>query len=456
MPLRKRGNITQKFFHQVNKAKLTMSDLLTPAEKETALAHDLTGRILRHLDRHLIYPLVDLLDSLYGPSTLNELAFNLLKDTYMFDFLKEKHAVLYPGKPFPEDFEKKEAHVKQITEQLDKETKETLHILSQKSVQDHLKQDKEYNTTYLAQNHGITEAKINALYDYAQVQYNLGNNVMALDLLNNFRVLSTNVDKIVSATWGKLACEILTMQWDAASQELEKLREVVDQKNVRDPEAQATQRVWLAHWALFVFFNAPNGLEQLCDLFFSLLYLATIQAKCPWLVRYMVAAVVGLAGSRKKLGLSFNKRLRELVRVVEQEQYEYRDPLTDLIKALYIDFDFEAAREQLERAKAVIKADFFLSISSVGAAGFVENARHLISEVYCRVHSRIELKAFSSYLGLLQEDGEKWIAKLIKDSKLYAKIDEGKGVVVMEYGQGGVYQDVIEGTKGLIRVANLV
>ena len=139
--------------------------------------------------------------------------------------------------------------------------------------------------------------------------------------------------------------------------------------------------------------------------------------------------------------------------MVEQEQYEYSDPLTDFIKALYIDFDFDQARAKLEEVAAIIKTDFFLAN---GGGSFLENARYLISEVYCRVHQTIDLNLLSKSLNLSREDGEKWIAKLIRDSKMDAKINESDGTVVMNHPISGVYQQVIEKTKGLSFRSNQV
>ncbi|GMM38161.1 hypothetical protein DASC09_055000 [Saccharomycopsis crataegensis] len=422
---------------------------LTAKELEIARKYDLTGKISQFLDRHLIYPLLESLDLLYNDQIVTRLVYDLLKDTNMTTFVKQQFEILNPGKPFPEELLAKETFVESELEKLDKETKETLNILSDKSVQDHLKQDKEYNTQYLEKEHGITQAKIKALYDFAQFQYNRGDYVMASDLLNNFRVLSTNVDAIVSATWGRLASEIISLQWDTALQELSKLREVVDSRSFNDPLMQLHNRTWIIHWSLFPFFNTENGLDQLCDLFFSSSYLSTIQASCPWISRYLVAAVVCLYSSSRKSQSSspaFQKRLKDLIRVVGQEQYEYNDPLTEFIKALYIEYDFELARDKLSEATAVIKTDFFLAS---GATNFAENARYLISEVYCRVHQRIELSQLSNYLDLSTEDGEKWIAKLIRDSKMNAKIDESEGTIIMNHPITSVYQEVIEKTKGL-------
>ena len=75
--------------------------------------------------------------------------------------------------------------------------------------------------------------------------------------------------------------------------------------------------------------------------------------------------------------------------MVKQEIYEYTDPITEFVAALYMDFDFEEARRKLAEAEEVLKGDFFLAATT---EAFVESARHLISESYCKIHQRIDIK----------------------------------------------------------------
>ena len=36
--------------------------------------------------------------------------------------------------------------------------------------------------------------------------------------------------------------------------------------------------------------------------------------------------------------------IKEVVRVIQTEEYQYTDPVTQFLKELYVDFDFEAAQ----------------------------------------------------------------------------------------------------------------
>lgn len=176
-------------------------------------------------------------------------------------------------------------------------------------------------------------------------------------------------------------------------EEIKKLQESIDSRLFANPLAQLQHRTWLIHWSLFPFFNFDGAKDTLTDMFFSPTYINTIQTNCPWILRYLAAAVI-TNRNRNRNSNQYQKQLKDLVRIVRQEGYEYRDPVTDFIKALYIDFDFEEAQKKLSETEEILKNDFFL----LGTADvFVDSARHLISESYCKIHQRIDIKYVPSF-----------------------------------------------------------
>lgn len=285
---------------------------------------------------------------------------------------------------------------------------------------------------------------VDVLFDFGNFQYSCGNYGAAAELLYQFRVLSTDEAKVGAATWGKLASEILTTNWESAMEEVQKVKESIDTKLFANPLAQLTHRTWLIHWALFPFFNYEAERDAIADLFFSAPFINTIQTACPWILRYLTAAVI-TNRSRARNTNQYGKQLKDIIRIVRQETYEYRDPVTDFVRALYIDFDFEEAQRALSAAETVLRADFFL-VSAADA--FVDAARHLISEAYCKIHARIDIADLSARLGLPADEGEKWIVNLIRETRVDAKIDYKEGTVVMNHPPSSVYQQVIERTKG--------
>ena len=58
--------------------------------------------------------------------------------------------------------------------------------------------------------------------------------------------------------WGKLACEILTQNWEAALDELKRLQMFIDESTFGSSLQSLQQKTWLIHWSLFVFFNHPK------------------------------------------------------------------------------------------------------------------------------------------------------------------------------------------------------
>ena len=285
---------------------------------------------------------------------------------------------------------------------------------------------------------------VDALFDLGQFQFRCFQYGDAADTLYQFRVLSTDNDKVSAATWGRLASEILSMTWDSAVDEIKKVREDIDTRLFNNPRAQLDHRTMLIHWSLFPLFNFEAAREPILDMFFSAAYINTIQTSCPWILRYLVAAVITGRGRARNSSLQ-QKQLKDVIRYVRQESYEYNDPLTQFVMALYVAYDFNAAREALAMAEQVCRSDAFLAEC---ADAFVECARHLICESYCKIYSRMNMRDLSEKLGLNPDEGEKWIVNLIRETRLDAKIDSQAGTVVMNHPPNNVYQQVIEKTKG--------
>jgi translation initiation factor 3 subunit E len=71
---------------------------------------------------------------------------------------------------------------------------------------------------------------LSKLYELAQFQYACGDYAGAADMLYHYRILSTDYEMNVNALWGKLAAEILTQNLEEALEDLDKLKELIDQK----------------------------------------------------------------------------------------------------------------------------------------------------------------------------------------------------------------------------------
>ncbi|KAI5361185.1 putative proteasome component (PCI) domain, eukaryotic translation initiation factor 3 subunit E [Septoria linicola] len=420
---------------------------------DIAAEHSLLPKLISNLDRHLVFPLLNFEEEQRPEdedvSDITKLKYALLKETNMSDYVGDLYAQLNNLNETPAEYGKKRDEILERRRIYTEETEKIQGLLGDAEVINNLRSDKNSNMAYLKDNHGVTQQMVDQLYDFGQFQFACGDYESASELLYQFRILSTDNDKVNAATWGKLAADILTTNWESAMEEVMKIKESIDTRLFNSPLAQLQHRTWLIHWSLFPFFNHEPAREQLTELFFSPAYINSIQTSCPWILRYLAAAVVtnrNRPGSKNNYNYgNYQKQLKDLVRIVRQEQYEYNDPVTTFVKALYVDFDFEEAQKRLSEAHQILAADFFLSAA---ADPFLDAARHLISESYCKIHQRIDIQDLSTRLGLGQEEGEKWIVNLIRDTRVDAKIDYKAGTVIMNHPPVSVYQQVIERTKG--------
>ncbi len=234
--------------------------------------------------------------------------------------------------------------------------------------------------------------QIAALYKLGRFQFTCGNYSGASEYLYHFRVLSTDPELLLSAHWGKLASDILYGKWDVALDELNTLREALPSTSHTDDAAlaQLQSRCWILHWSLFVYFKHPQGRTLLLETFLSPTYLNTIQASCPWILRYLTSAAILARKSSSGGSLSSKARqsLKDVVKVIQMEEYQYSDPVTNFVKE-YMSTSISKRAAGIEQALQVISDDFFLNEFK---DDFLDNARYLISEAYCRIHQRIDIR----------------------------------------------------------------
>lgn len=57
--------------------------------------------------------------------------------------------------------------------------------------------------------------------------------------------------------------------------------------------------------------------------------------------------------------------MRELMKVIQQESYTYKDPITEFLECLYIDYDFEGAQQKLKECEEVRSAWFPLRLQGL-------------------------------------------------------------------------------------------
>lgn len=415
---------------------------------------------------------------MFDAHDLAKAQYELAKHTNMVDFTLQFHKQAHPNEPEPKEVLERREQLVEKNSTLEKEAEKVLSVIEDPNVAQALKQDKAHNLEWLQQNYKLTLEQIDALFRYGYFHFSCGKYSEASSYLYHYCVLATDNKLTASSLWGKLACDTLTGEWERALEDVRVLREHIDAQRATTSAVAGSgnevaheeilqKRVWLLHWSLFVWFNHPAGRTKLVELFLSPAYLATIQMSCWWLLRYLVVALVitrrkvtrgyvvetsGNPTGQQNSSSSTNKlttqsALRELSKVIQMESYRRDpDPFVDFFHHLYLELDFDRAQEELAKAEQVAKQDFFLQEH---ADEFVENARFLVSEVYCRIHQNVDIADLSKRLNMSKEDGEKWIVTLICDTKTDAKIDFKEGVVRMNQPRPIVYQSVIDKTRGI-------
>jgi len=253
--------------------------------------------------------------------------------------------------------------------------------------------------------------------------------------LADYRLLSKDEEKKILALWGKLAAEILIVHFEAAFKDVMALKDVIDSRTGVDHLTQLQQRTWLLHWSLFLLFNLKNEEEKIAivDIYFSDKYLNAIQLNCPHLLRYLTTAVI-----------IRTHELKDMLRVLKQER-DHKDPLTDFLMLLHVEYDFKSIKSNLRLCEQVLQNDLFLSPV---ASEFVDSARLLVFETYCRIHQTIDIPTLADILDI-KEDIEQHLVELIRQARLTAKIDSSKNQLLITPKQTSVYQQIIASTKVL-------
>jgi len=283
----------------------------------------------------------------------------------------------------------------------------------------------QFTVAYLSEEYNVTLEHAEALYDCAKFRFDCGEYDIAADYLGYYRHLLPDSPRSLQALWGKFAAEILSLLWEMADKDREILRGAISKAPLTELQL-LQQRSWLMHWSLFVFANHPRGREGLLEFFLLESNLNSIVLSCPWLMRYVIAL---LLTNRKK---NFYSNLRTVVNVLRYipPASSPRDPLVTFFKAVLVDFNFDAAQGSLADCGSAIATDFFLQ-HMVTPPEFVEAARTLMFEVYCRVHQTIDLRLLAQQLSMSIEDAERWVINLITSAELDAKVDSSTLTVQM-------------------------
>ncbi|BFZ56377.1 eukaryotic translation initiation factor 3 subunit E [Savitreella phatthalungensis] len=353
---------------------------------------------LQYFDRHLIYPVLDFLQESgsYDAKVILQAKLDLLSETNMPGHCAELYKQIEGETASTAQFDARQQQVDEQLAKLEQDCRAVLDVLENPEVKNSLRQDKTQNLAFLRDNHGVTVDQIEALFRLGQFDYQRGNYAGAIDHLYHFRVLSTDSRLLAQATWGKLAAEILSQNWETALSELTKLREVVDADS-SDARLQLQNRAWLLHWSLFLFFNnaaeGANSLQELLDLFLAPAYLNAIQTCAPHLLRYLTVAVISAAVERTG---HYQRRIRDLVRIIEAQR-DYSDCFTKFASVVFSSHDYSLAPKLFAEMKAEVAQDYFLHNA---AEQTLRNAQLLTLASYLGLHQTASFATLLELAGI--------------------------------------------------------
>mmetsp|Transcript_2466 Transcript_2466/g.3490 ORF Transcript_2466/g.3490 Transcript_2466/m.3490 type:complete len:508 (-) Transcript_2466:55-1578(-) len=472
---------------------------------------DLTSKVSPYLDRHMMFPLLEYMDGLINAGTVSyntqdvaAARLSLLRPTHMVDYAIDIYKDLHGAdSEVPKEMEDQKTTIYQRLEELEKGCKALHELCGKEDEKSKLISSGKWNVAGLTSmtEYNVTAEVVEVFREHAKFKFDCGDYQAARDMLTNYISLFAKApaskghsedDELLGYTgkqqqkeekedsgnptiyyltsvnsnllevlWGKLACEILVEDWEAASVAVDAVKAAMESmvsSNQMSPLKALSQRTWLLHWSLFVYWNnsAKGGLEQLVDLFHTERYKQAITTNAPHLLRYLTAAVL-LCKRRitKKAAAGSTAEARRLMKnlINVMQDCVYTDPIVEFVNCLCVKFDFEMAQTKLQECEKVLASDFFLCRQT---GLFMEEARVFVFENYCRIHNKIDLSALGKKLAMNQEEAERWIVDLIRNADLDAKIDSEEGCVVMGGHVQSVYEQVMERTRDLnVRSATL-
>lgn len=478
---------------------------------EAAAKWNLTSSVSPYLDLHMMFPLLEYVDSListgaipYSSSDVAAARLSLLRPTHMVDYAMDIYRELHgDDAEIPVEMEDQKVKVYETLAALkdDAGCKAFFDDLCKnQELREKLVADGEWNVAALStKDLGITPEVINTCRQLAKFNFDCGDYLSARDMLSNilslyavapqpkdaeeeddiiderttrktaepatqrttgnpkvYYLTSINND-LLQLLWGKLSCEILGANWEEASVALTavqlSIEQLVNTKQMPALEA-LKQRTWLLHWSLFVFWNnsGSKGLEAMVELFFTEKYLQAITTNAPHLLRYLTAAVLlckrRLAKSSAKDGRSTGNEARRLMKDLVRVMQNCE--YSDPIVE-FVDclcVKFDFEGAQTKLAECeTVLTTDFFLCKQT--ALFMEEARVFVFENYCRIHHKIDLSVLGAKLAMDQEAAERWIVDLIRNALLDAKIDSEEGCVVMGADSQSVYEQVMDRTRDL-------
>jgi len=295
----------------------------TASSKAKAAEWDLTASISPHLDLHMMFPLLEYVDSLITadlvPYTHSDVAASrlaLLRPTHMVDYAMDIYRELSGADAeIPKEMEAQKEEVFKKLEELRTGCVKFDELCRDDAERTKLIAAGQWNVQSLSSNPNldVTPAVIETYRKLAKFNYDCGDYQSARDMLENYLSLFaspplpdaegdgddddvdddrrssgkkdqdqdqqdqkqkqqvgdqsmyylTKVDTdLLQILWGRLSCEILVENWEGATVALTACKNAIEKlaaTNQLSPLEALKQRTWLMHWSLFVKWNTGGS-----------------------------------------------------------------------------------------------------------------------------------------------------------------------------------------------------
>lgn len=120
-------------------------------------SYDLIPKMMPHLDRHLIFPLLENMEQqgTFPQEVILQSKYDLLKPTNMTDYVGTLWKDIHGTEEIPEEFTKKREQVLDSLKSLEEQSQKVLELLEDQEVILQLRSDKMANLKFLEENHGV-------------------------------------------------------------------------------------------------------------------------------------------------------------------------------------------------------------------------------------------------------------------------------------------------------------
>ncbi|PIK48187.1 putative eukaryotic translation initiation factor 3 subunit E-B isoform X2 [Apostichopus japonicus] len=360
------------------------------------------------------------------------------------DFAMDVFRQLYPNQEVPKTLRDKRSSVVTQLKQLQSETEPIIKIFEDQTVVEQIESTRDGRDLFqfLEKEHNFKLKMLDTLYAYAKFQYECGNYTGATEYLSFHRVLAficlsgpPEDKRAISSLWGKLASEILMQNWDASLEDLQRLQEVIDSNLLECHSDSMPTHSTLSDYSSYhqqkLEDEETTSPEGPCQSHTT----GNLHLQRSYYRVYRVFYV----------NFDFDNGQQKL-RECETRAHK---PKTTGERMQYVQ---QKTRKSAHKLILSGSDDIFFLVALLD--DFIENARHLIFETFCRIHNCISIDMLAEKLNMASEQAERWIVNLIRDAPrdapLDAKIDSKLGHVVMGIQNVSPYQQVIQKTKTLV------